>query len=271
MDEGEAGLPSASSPPLDSASAPPLASASSPPPASASSPPPAPASSPTLVSASSPPLAPASSPPPAPASSPPPALASSPPLPASASSPPPAPASSSPPPAPTSPPPCHVTDDRVTCIGRVGALKDSWQRWSSDHREAQKHNPFSQEQEGGRRPPPGLPRRGQRGYGTPPEGSVTERRAKDAHTHIRREVEELCSAIRTVGRSTGGGDGQGGGGDGGRPVVSVEFGTLFEHYVSVSNKLVGVLLRARKQGLVHFEGEMLWQGQDNRVVITLLQ
>uniref|UniRef100_A0A8C5AP14 Costars domain-containing protein n=1 Tax=Gadus morhua TaxID=8049 RepID=A0A8C5AP14_GADMO len=53
--------------------------------------------------------------------------------------------------------------------------------------------------------------------------------------------------------------------------VTVEFGRLFEHYVTISNKLVGVLLRARRQGLVHFDGEMLWQGQDDRVVITLRQ
>uniref|UniRef100_A0A672MK88 Actin-binding Rho-activating protein-like n=1 Tax=Sinocyclocheilus grahami TaxID=75366 RepID=A0A672MK88_SINGR len=58
-------------------------------------------------------------------------------------------------------------------------------------------------------------------------------------------------------------------GDDGR--VSVRFGMLFERYVTISNKLVGVLLRARKQGLVHFEGEMLWQGRDDGVLITLLQ
>uniref|UniRef100_A0A8C7F2P0 Si:dkey-29b11.3 n=1 Tax=Oncorhynchus kisutch TaxID=8019 RepID=A0A8C7F2P0_ONCKI len=56
-----------------------------------------------------------------------------------------------------------------------------------------------------------------------------------------------------------------------KPVVTVEFGKLFEHYVNISNKVVGILLRARKQGLVSFEGEMLWQGQDDRVLITLLQ
>uniref|UniRef100_A0A8C2WY85 Si:dkey-29b11.3 n=1 Tax=Cyclopterus lumpus TaxID=8103 RepID=A0A8C2WY85_CYCLU len=53
--------------------------------------------------------------------------------------------------------------------------------------------------------------------------------------------------------------------------ITVEFGKLFEHYVTISNKLVGVLLRARKQGLVDFEGEMLWQGKDDHAVITLMQ
>uniref|UniRef100_A0A8C1W0I9 Si:dkey-29b11.3 n=1 Tax=Cyprinus carpio TaxID=7962 RepID=A0A8C1W0I9_CYPCA len=73
------------------------------------------------------------------------------------------------------------------------------------------------------------------------------------------EVTELCRVIMESGES----------GDDGRPAV--RFGTLFERYVTISNKLVGVLLRARKQGLVHFEGEMLWQGRDDGVLITLLE
>lgn len=51
-------------------------------------------------------------------------------------------------------------------------------------------------------------------------------------------------------------------------MITVEFGKLFDRYVS---KLVGILLRARKQRLVDFEGEMLWQGKDDHVLITLLQ
>ena len=38
----------------------------------------------------------------------------------------------------------------------------------------------------------------------------------------------------------------------------------------ISNKVVGVLLRARKYGFVTFEGETLFQGRDDNVVITLL-
>uniref|UniRef100_A0A8C9VH11 Si:dkey-29b11.3 n=1 Tax=Scleropages formosus TaxID=113540 RepID=A0A8C9VH11_SCLFO len=72
------------------------------------------------------------------------------------------------------------------------------------------------------------------------------------------EVRELCGIIRDVGRSCEDGS------------VIVEFGRLFERYVTISNKVVGVLLRARRQGLVRFQGEMLWQGRDDQVVITLL-
>uniref|UniRef100_A0A672H8H3 Si:dkey-29b11.3 n=1 Tax=Salarias fasciatus TaxID=181472 RepID=A0A672H8H3_SALFA len=82
------------------------------------------------------------------------------------------------------------------------------------------------------------------------------------------EVQELCEVIRSIGEprdktvTASGNDGE---------AMSVTFGKLFEHYVTISNKLVGILLRARKQGLVEFEGEMLWQGKDDHVVITLVQ
>uniref|UniRef100_A0A3Q3IMD4 Costars domain-containing protein n=1 Tax=Monopterus albus TaxID=43700 RepID=A0A3Q3IMD4_MONAL len=80
------------------------------------------------------------------------------------------------------------------------------------------------------------------------------------------EVQELCEVIRMIGerRDKGGSNSK-------WKVITVEFGKLFEHYVTISNKLVGILLRARKQRLVDFEGEMLWQGKDDQVVITLMQ
>ena len=52
--------------------------------------------------------------------------------------------------------------------------------------------------------------------------------------------------------------------------LCVTFGRLFERYTRISNKVVGMLLRARKQNLVHFEGEMLFQRRDDGVIITLL-
>ncbi|XP_071781596.1 actin-binding Rho-activating protein [Centroberyx gerrardi] len=156
------------------------------------------------------------------------------------------------------PPPAPLPDDSTVCVVSVKGLKENWQRWSDERQEYQKHNPFSQD---ARPAATAGPQRGQDGYGRPLQGSMTEQRGKDAHTHIGREVQELCEVIRSIGEARGR-DGA---------VIAVEFGKLFEHYVTISNKVVGILLRARKQGLVHFEGEMLWQGQDDRVVITLLQ
>lgn len=163
------------------------------------------------------------------------------------------------------PPAVQFGDDRTVCVVSVKGLKENWQKWSNERQEYQKHNPFSHDT----KPTTMVPQRGQDGYGRPLEGSMTEQRGKDAHTHVSREVRELCDVIRDIGEPRSR-DGEGVG-DGGSRRVSVEFGQLFEHYVTISNKVVGILLRARKQGLVHFKGEMLWQGQDDRVVITLLQ
>lgn len=152
-------------------------------------------------------------------------------------------------------------DVSAACIVSVKGLKDNWQKWCSEHQQYQKHNPFSHDT----RPSVDVKQRGQDNYGRPLEGSLTEQRGKDAHTHISREVQELCEVIRNIGEvKENDGDGASG------KLITVEFGKLFEHYVTISNKLVGILLRARKQRLVDFEGEMLWQGKDDHVVITLV-
>lgn len=162
------------------------------------------------------------------------------------------------------PAPAQCNDDTAVCVASVKDLKENWQKWSNEQQEYQKHNPFSHDT----RPRVVVPQKGQDDYGKPPQGSMTEQRGKDAHIHISREVQELCEAIRNIGepglRDT---DGSGSV----RTVITVRFGKLFEHYVTISNKLVGILLRARKQRLVDFEGEMLWQGKDDHIVITLLQ
>lgn len=155
-------------------------------------------------------------------------------------------------------------DGTAVCISSVKGLKENWQKWSSEHQEYQKHNPFSHDT----RPSVVVPQKGQDDYGRPLQGSLTEQRGKDAHTHVSREVQELCEVIKNIGKPADK-DGDGSSSDGN--VITVKFGKLFEHYVTISNKLVGILLRARKQRLVDFEGEMLWQGRDDNVVIRLLQ
>ncbi|MEE6475602.1 hypothetical protein FKM82_010811 [Ascaphus truei] len=136
----------------------------------------------------------------------------------------------------------------------VGDLKNTWQSWAKEQVEYQKHNPFSNAIL------PGTARLDMQHpeYGRPKAGSCTEQRGMDAHRHLGRELEELCMVIRSIGMA---------GQDG---FTTVTFGRLFDTYVSISNKLVGLLLRARKHGLLQFEGEMLWQGRDDRVIITLL-
>ena len=49
------------------------------------------------------------------------------------------------------------------------------------------------------------------------------------------------------------------------------FKDIFDIYQSISNKVVGILARARKNRLIHFEGETLFQGENDATNITLLR
>ncbi|XP_064420258.1 actin-binding Rho-activating protein-like [Latimeria chalumnae] len=136
-------------------------------------------------------------------------------------------------------------------------VRNTWQKWSEEHMEKQKLNPFSAEFDYEYAMAVRL-QKGDEGYGRPKEGSKTAERAHRAHKHIQREMEELCFIIRDTG--VHGKDGR----------ARITFGRLFERYIRISDKVVGILLRARKHGMLLFEGEMLWQGKDDNVVITLL-
>uniref|UniRef100_S4S0Q0 Actin-binding Rho-activating protein n=1 Tax=Petromyzon marinus TaxID=7757 RepID=S4S0Q0_PETMA len=141
---------------------------------------------------------------------------------------------------------------------RVKDLQSGWAKWSEDHMETQKLNPFSDGFDA-EHALATRPQKGEEGYGRPKEGTLTAERAKRAERHIRREMEDMCFIINGMGVQ--GRDGR----------VRMPFGELFDRYVRISDKVVGILLRARKHGMVDFEGEMLWQGRDDHVVITLLR
>lgn len=102
------------------------------------------------------------------------------------------------------------------------------------------------------------PQRNDKEYGRPVAGSKTETRGRFAGAHISQEVKQLCQIILQMGEEQPDG------------TFSVTFRRLFDRYTRISNKVVGILLRARKQNLVHFEGEMLFQRRDDDVIITLL-
>lgn len=139
----------------------------------------------------------------------------------------------------------------------VGNLKSRWQDWASEHSQNQKLNPFSEYFDHDYSMSLRL-QKGQDGYGRPKEGSKTAERAQRAQRHIHREMDHMCFVIRTMAEPDP--DGK----------TRVTFGQLFDRYVRISDKVVGILMRARKHGKVAFEGEMLWQGRDDGVIITLL-
>lgn len=151
--------------------------------------------------------------------------------------------------------------DKINALSKkhsaVGNLKSRWQNWASEHEVNQKLNPFSEEFDYEYSMQTRL-RKGEDGYGRPKEGSKTAERAKRAEAHIHREIDDMCFIIRTMADPDS--DGR----------TRVTFGELFDRYVRISDKVVGILMRARKHGKVAFEGEMLWQGRDDGVIITLL-
>ncbi|NXA45488.1 ABRA protein, partial [Nothocercus julius] len=140
----------------------------------------------------------------------------------------------------------------------VNSLKDRWQEWTDQHMLRQKLNPFSEGFDHELAMSTRL-HKGDEGYGRPKEGTKTAERAKRAQAHIHREMRDLCFIIESIAEPRH--DGK----------IQVTFGELFDRYVRISDKVVGILMRARKHGLVDFEGEMLWQGRDDHVVITLLK
>lgn len=141
-------------------------------------------------------------------------------------------------------------------IASMGDIKSRWQQWSEQHVEGQKLNPFSEDFDHDYAMAQRL-KKGDSGYGRPKEGSKTAERGDRAHKHIHREMEEMVWIIKDMGFK----DKQG------RTIIS--FGRLFDRYVKISDKVVGILLRCRKHKMLDFEGEMLWKGQDDDVIITL--
>ncbi|KAJ8358891.1 hypothetical protein SKAU_G00154160 [Synaphobranchus kaupii] len=142
-------------------------------------------------------------------------------------------------------------------LSTMGDLKAKWAQWSQEHMDGQKLNPFSEEFDYELSMSQRL-QKGDTGYGKPKEGSKTAERGERAQRHVRKEMEDMCYIIRDMG--TVGRDG----------AIYMTFGRLFDRYVRVSDKVVGILLRCRKHQMVDFPGEMLWKGQDDDVVITLL-
>ncbi|CAN7996053.1 unnamed protein product [Ixodes pacificus] len=131
-----------------------------------------------------------------------------------------------------------------------------FQKKAEEHQKGQMDNPFSEWEGASHRE--ALSKDDPR-YGHPVEGSKTEKRGQQAGSLISSEIRVLCENLHEFGTAQDDG------------TVSITFGELFQLYQSISNKVVGILLRARKHGLVNFKGEMLFQRRDDDVVITLVK
>ena len=140
--------------------------------------------------------------------------------------------------------------------GRLSSKVSLWQKRADEHQEKQLINPFSSWEGASHR---AKLDKNDPNYGKPVEGSSTERRGRQAGDHISGEIVELCRVIAELGQRQS------------DNTFVITFGVLFDAYTKISNKLVGMLMRARKQHLVEFEGEMLFQRRDDHVVIRCLR
>ena len=83
-------------------------------------------------------------------------------------------------------------------------------------------------------------------------------RAKKAQEWGEVEIEKLLGGIRQNGELS----------DDGK--VAISFGVLFDVYADISDTLVGILMRARKRKRLTYDGDMLFQGAHDNVVITIM-
>ncbi|KAL1116522.1 hypothetical protein AAG570_004994 [Ranatra chinensis] len=133
------------------------------------------------------------------------------------------------------------------------------------HLDSQRHNPFSANFDRSRSP---SPRPSDPDYGRPVAGSKTDERGRKAKSHITKEILELCAAIHDLAaynrELTSRNDRAPTGEDELQDVVT--FGELFQYYClcvqvysNINNKVVGLLIAAKKKGILYFEKEMLFQ------------
>lgn len=137
----------------------------------------------------------------------------------------------------------------------VGRKVTIWEEKLKEHREKQLINPFSEWEGASHRAKLTV---NDADYGQPVEGSKTKERGERAQELVSTEIITLLKSIKQYGSKASLND-----------LYHLRFETLFEMYTKISNKVVGILLRARKYKLVDFEGEMLFQGRNDDVLIYL--
>ena len=149
--------------------------------------------------------------------------------------------------------------------------KAMWQKRIDDHMVHRLVNPFSEFWEEGDREDYKERLRNHGGnalsmlkkvdvkYGNPVAGSKTEKRGYRAKDFITNNIVDCCDVIKNLGQQQEDG------------TYTITFGELFKAYERINDKVVGLLVRARKHGFVEFPGEMLYQRQDEDVIIKMVK
>ncbi|XP_059488411.1 actin-binding Rho-activating protein-like [Neocloeon triangulifer] len=151
----------------------------------------------------------------------------------------------------------HAPSDMRHCRGVLSDKVAIFNGHAQTHLAGQARNPFSGHAADGK---PVLDTK-DANYGRPVEGSKTDQRGKKAMQHVAKEMLELCEIINEYGQMVPASD----------EIKFIRFGELFNIYTIISDKVVGLLLRARKHCFVDFEGEVLFQRRDDDVPVLLIK
>eukprot|EP00466_Bigelowiella_natans_P015307 jgi/Bigna1/138851/aug1.47_g13559 len=137
------------------------------------------------------------------------------------------------------------------------AIISLWNKRANKAKEEMKHNIFSKHYDS-KADRKSVLHKGQKGYGKALPGSKSAMRAEKAKLWVKQQIGILLTVIKREGSKGPQGHHQ------------VNFGKLFTAYQDISDTLVGMLRRARKYKGLTFEGDMLYQGVSDKVVISLL-
>lgn len=158
---------------------------------------------------------------------------------------------------------CACVNERVFVDSPLKSKVALFNQVADSHTKKQEVNPFSNDKSVSNLTKPKISKED---YGRPPKGSLSEQRSFKATIQVCREMLQLCEVIQQCGEPLflpheKQNDN--------RTVIS--FGNLFSIYTGISDKVVGMLIRARKHKLLDFEGECLFQRRDDHVPIVLLK
>jgi len=150
----------------------------------------------------------------------------------------------------------EVPPGNLKCLNSVGAKASLWSKFADGHKEKQSLNPFSESFDKEKLKSL-LCSKDDPNYGRPDRNSASAIRAAAGEAKMRGEICDACEVIFHNGEKLEDG------------LAAIQFGELFSIYNRINDKIVGLLIRARKKDLLCFEGEMLYQGKDDEEWIYL--
>jgi len=149
----------------------------------------------------------------------------------------------------------EVPPDNIRLFNNVGDKKSLWSKKVDSHKEKQAINPFSDSFD--KEKLKSQLSKDDPSYGRPERHTLSAMRAAAGEAKMRGDICEVCEVIFRHGQRTDDG------------LAAIQFGQLFSIYNRINDKLVGLLIRARKRDLLDFEGEMLYQGKDDETWVVL--